>query len=95
MEQKKGTPFSVTCTTENLRYPQGKLDWFKDNCGGNITTGVVRREKFFLELHFFSIKEQDMGTYKCKIKNNVGSQEKSFQLVIVGRYLVHVVLLYH
>ena len=95
MEQKKGTSFSVTCTTENLGNPQGKLDWFKDNCEENITTDVIRREKFFLGLHFSSIKEHDMGTYKCKIKNDLGSREKSFQLVVVGKFLIYIVVWHH
>ena len=95
MEQKKVTSFSVTCTTENLEYPPENLNWFKDNCEENIATGVVRRENFFLGLHFNSIKEQDMGTCKCKIENDLGSREKTFQLVVVGKYLIHVVLWYH
>lgn len=68
-----------------MGHPEGRLNWFKDNCTHDITTEVVRQEKFFLELHFKDLKAKDMGIYKCEITNDIGRQEKSFQLVVSGK----------
>ena len=84
IEQKQGTPFSAKCFTDNLGFPEGRLDWFKDNCTHNIRTEVVRREKFFVGIYFTNLTEQDRGTYKCQITNDIGREEKSFQLVVSG-----------
>ena len=84
IEQKQGAPFSAKCFTDDLGFPEGRLDWCKDDCTHNITTEVVRREKFFVGLYFTNLTVQDMGTYKCQITNDLGRQGKSFQLVVSG-----------
>ena len=84
IEQKQGTPFSVICFTYNFGYPEGRLNWFKNNCTHGITTEVVRRGLFSVGLSFTNLTVQDMGTYKCQITNDLGRQEKSFQLVVSG-----------
>ena len=84
IEQKQGSSFSAKCFTDNLGYPEGTLNWFKDNSTCNITTDVVKREKFFVGLYFKNLKVEDMGTYRCQITNDLGRQVKIFQLVVSG-----------
>ena len=85
VERKKGSNFSVICTTEGMRYYSNKLQWFREN--GNLpnTTKIVR-QSVFVRLDFSSLKVNDTGIYKCNITDNTNLHAKRFQLIVFGKW---------
>ena len=83
--QRKGAAFSMICTIDKLGYPEGKLNWFKEDCVENRTTEVIRRGNFLLALNFQNLTGDDTGTYRCQITNDMGSQESRFTLFVLGK----------
>ena len=45
----------------------------------NVTLGAR-----LASLSFLSLKKEDNGSYICRIENEVGRQEESIQLVVLG-----------
>ena len=83
--QRKGTAFSMICTTDKLGYPEGRLEWFKEDCVDNRATRIIRHGNFFLALNFQNLTGDDTGTYRCQITNDIGSQESRFTLFVLGK----------
>ena len=70
----RGDMFVIICEVDSiagLGNPKGTLQWFKDNSAA-------------AKLDFTNLKREDSGRYSCRIANEVGSQEKSFQLIVLG-----------
>ena len=58
------------------------MQWFNGNSYlaiGNVTLGAR-----LASLSFLSLKKEDNGSYICRIENEVGRQEESIQLVVLG-----------
>ena len=84
--RKKGTNFSIMCTTEHMRYYSKNFNWFKENGILPNTTHVIRHSTF-LRLDIKNIKVEDTGTYKCNVTDDPGVYYKSFQLIVIGAYI--------
>ena len=82
--RKKGTNFSIMCTTEHMRYYSRNFNWFKENGILPNTTTVVKHPTF-LRLDFPTLKVEDTGIYKCNITDVTNLQEISFQLIVFGK----------
>ena len=77
--------FAIICQVDSaagLGNPKGTLQWFKDNNAAAIKSSTATFP--FAKLDFTNLKREDSGTYSCRIANEVGSQEKSFELVVLG-----------
>ena len=83
VQRKKGSNFSIICTTERMRYYSRNFNWFKENGILPNTTTVVRHPTF-LKLNMASLKLEDTGIYKCNVTDDQSLQEKSFQLIVFG-----------
>ena len=82
--RKKGTNFSIMCTTEQMRYYSRSFNWFKENGILPNATTVVKHPTF-LRLDFPTLKVEDTGIYKCNITDVTNLQEISFQLIVFGK----------
>ena len=82
--RKKGTNFSIMCTTEHMRYYSKNFNWFKENGLLPNTTTVIKHPTF-LRLDFSTLKVEDTGIYKCNITDVTNLQETSFQLIVFGK----------
>ena len=82
--RKKGTNFSIMCTTEHMRYYSKNFNWFKENGILPNTTTVIKHPTF-LRLDFPTLKVEDTGIYKCNITDVTNLQETSFQLIVFGK----------
>ena len=82
--RKKGTNFSIMCTTEHMRYYSKNFNWFKENGILPNTTTVIKHPTF-LRLDFSTLKVEDTGIYKCNITDVTNLQETSFQLIVFGK----------
>ena len=82
--RKKGTNFSIMCTTEHMRYYSKNFNWFKGNGILPNTTTVIKHPTF-LRLDFSTLKVEDTGIYKCNITDVTNLQETSFQLIVFGK----------
>ena len=84
IERKKGSNFTIMCTTERMRYYSKKFNWFKENGALPHTTNVVRHPTF-LRLDFSALKVEDTGIYKCNITDDANFHEKRFHLIVFGK----------
>ena len=84
IERKKGSNFSIMCTTEYGRHHSSNFNWFKENGVLPNRSNVVRHSTF-LRLDFSSLKVEDNGVYKCNINDDGHLQEKHFQLTVFGK----------
>ena len=84
VERRRGSNFSVICTTEGMRYYSSKFHWFKENGMLPNTTNIVRHLTF-LRLDFSGLKVNDTGIYKCNVTDDTNLQEKRFQLTVFGK----------
>ena len=84
VQKKKGSNFSIICTTERMKYHSDNFHWFKQNGVLSNTSNVVRHSTF-LRLDFAGLNEQDTGIYKCNITDDTNIQEKRFQLIVFGK----------
>ena len=84
VERKKGSNFSIMCTTKRMRYYSRNFNWFKENGILPNTTTFVRHSTF-LRLNIASLKVEDTGMYKCNVTDDANLQEKRFQLIVFGK----------
>ena len=84
VQKKRGDLLTVFCVGNNLGNPKETLQWFKGSSvmAINNTSSV---SPTILSLNFNGLTKENNGTYTCRIANEVGSQEKSFQLVVLGK----------
>ena len=66
-----------------MGYPPGTLKWFKNDSYISSSTGLVKPNSNSILLQFSSLKEEDAGSYKCRIENSVGIQQKGFELLVL------------
>lgn len=81
----RGDMFAIICEQDSiagLGNPKGTLQWFKDNSAAAIKNGTATSP--IGKLDSTNLKREDSGRYSCRIANEVGSQEKSFQLIVLG-----------
>ena len=83
VQRKKGSNFSVICTTERMRYYSRNFYWFKENGILPNTTHVIRHSTF-LRLDIANLKVEDTGIYKCSVTDDPSVHYKSFQLIAFG-----------
>ena len=81
--RKKGTNFSIMCTTEHMRYYSKNFNWFKENGILPNTTTVIRHPTF-LRLDIGNLKVEDSGIYKCNVTEDLSIQDKRFNLIVFG-----------
>ena len=55
VEKKKGSKFSIICTTEHMQYYSRRFNWFKDSTILTDKTLVIRHS-VFIRLNFVSSK---------------------------------------
>ena len=84
IERKKGSNFSIMCTTEHGSYYYSKFKWFKENGVLPNTSNIVRHSTS-IKLDFSSLKVEDNGLYKCNINNDGHLKEERFQLIVFGK----------
>ena len=82
--RKKGSNFSIICTTQRMRYYSKNFNWFKEN-GILPNTTIVVKHPTFLRLDFVALKVEDTGIYKCNITDVANLQQTSFQLIVFGK----------
>ena len=85
VEKKKGSNFSIICTTERMKYYSRNFNWFKENGILPNTTNFVRYSTF-LRLDFPSLNVEDSGIYKCNVTDDPNLQYKHFQMIVFGKY---------
>ena len=84
-EFKKDITLSVDCKVandEDLGNPKGTVQWFNgssDVAIENVTFGAR-----LASLGFLGLRKEDNESYVCRIENEVGRQEESIQLVVLG-----------
>ena len=83
VQRKKGSNFSIICTTERMRYSSRTFNWFKENGILPNTTTVVRHQTF-LRLDISNLKVEDTGVYTCNVSEDPSIQHKSFGLIVFG-----------
>ena len=83
VQRKKGSTFSIICTTEHMSYYSRNFNWFKENEILPSTTKFVRHSTF-LRLDFASLKVEDTGMYKCNVTDGLSLAYKRFQLIVFG-----------
>ena len=84
VEKKKGSKFSITCTTEHMQYYSRRFNWFKDSRILTDKTLVIRHSTF-VRLNFVSLKLGDSGMYKCNITDDPKVPERHFHLIVFGK----------
>ena len=77
VEKKRGSEFSIICTTECMRSYSSKFNWFKNNNVLPNGTNVVIRSTF-LKLDFTSLRVQDTGICKGNIADGKSIEERVF-----------------
>ena len=83
---KRGTNVSIICeiTHDNdLGNPKGMVQWF--NGSSDVAIENVNFGAAYASLSFQALQKADNGSYICRIENEVGRQEKSIQLVVLGK----------
>ena len=83
VQRKKGSNFSIICTTEHMRYYSRNFNWYKENGILPSTTNVIRHSTF-LRLDIANLKVEDTGIYKCNVTDDPRVHYKSFQLIVFG-----------
>ena len=81
--RKKGSNFSIICTTKRMTYYSRNFNWFKENGVLPNTTTVIRHPTF-LRLDIGSLKVEDSGIYKCNVTEDLSIQDKRFNLTVFG-----------
>ena len=81
--RKKGSNFSIICTTKRMIYYSRNFNWFKENGILPNTTTVIRHPTF-LRLDIGSLKVEDSGIYKCNVTEDLSIQDKRFNLIVFG-----------
>ena len=81
--RKKGSNFSIICTTKRMTYYSRNFNWFKENGILPNTTTVIRHPTF-LRLDIGSLKVEDSGIYKCNVTEDLSIQDKRFNLTVFG-----------
>ena len=84
VEKKKGSNFSIICTTEHMQYYSRRFNWFKDSKILTDMTLVIRHSAF-VRLNFVSLKLDDSGMYKCNITDDPKVPERRFHLIVFGK----------
>lgn len=85
VQKKRGDPLTVFCIGNDLGNPSETLQWFKSSSVMAINN-TFSVSPTILSLDFKNgLMKENNGTYTCRIANEVGSQEKSFQLVVLGK----------
>ena len=84
VQRKKGSNFSIICTTQHMRYYSRNFNWFKENDILPNTTNIVRHSTF-LRLDFPSLKVEDTGIYKCNVTDDPNLEYKRFQMIVFGK----------
>lgn len=84
VQRKKGSNFSIICTTQRMRYYSRNFNWFKENDILPNTTNIVRHSTF-LRLDFPSLKVEDTGIYKCNVTDDPNLEYKRFQMIVFGK----------
>ena len=84
VEKKKGSKFSIICTTEHMQYHSRRFNWFKDSKILTDMTLVIRHSAF-VRLNFVSLKLDDSGMYKCNITDDPKVPERRFHLIVFGK----------
>lgn len=92
VEKKRGSEFSIICTTESMRSYSSKFNWFKNNNVLPNGTNVAIRSTF-LKLGFTNLRVEDTGIYKGNITDGKNIEEKSFQLIVFGKWFTFCLLL--
>ena len=85
-EFKRDTIVSVKClvtSDEGLGNPKGMLQWFKGS--SDVAIENVNITATLASLDFNGLNKEDNGSYICRIKNEVGHQVESIQLVVLGK----------
>ena len=82
--RKKGSNFSIICTTQRMRYYSRNFNWFKENGILPNTTNIVRQSTF-LRLDFPNLKVEDTGIYKCNVTDDPNLEYKRFQMIVFGK----------
>lgn len=85
LELTSNSSFEVSCFTNQFGNPRGVFKWFKNDIYIPPSTELLITNINFFILHFSKLKKEDTGSYKCRIKNDEGYEERSFQLSIVGK----------
>ena len=84
--RKKGSNFSIICTTKRMTYYSRNFNWFKENGVLPNTTTVIRHPTF-LRLDIGSLKVEDSGIYKCNVTEDPSIQDKRFNLIVFGTWI--------
>ena len=92
VQKRRESEFSIICTTECMRSYSSKFNWFKNNNVLPNGTNVVIRSTF-LKLDFTSLRVQDTGICKGNIADGKSIEEKSFQLIVFGKWFTFCLLL--
>ena len=92
VQKRRESEFSIICTTECMRSYSSKFNWFKNNNVLPNGTNVVIRSTF-LKLDFTSLRVQDTGICKSNIADGKSIEEKSFQLIVFGKWFTFCLLL--
>ena len=85
LELTPNSSFEVSCFTNQFGNPRGAFKWFKNDIYIPPSTELLITNINFFILHFSKLKKEDTGSYKCRIENDEGYEERSFQLSIVGK----------
>ena len=92
VQKRRESEFSIICTTECMRSYSSKFNWFKNNNVLPNGTNVIIRSTF-LKLNFTSLRVEDTGICKGNITDGKNIEEKSFQLIVLGKWFTFCLLL--
>ena len=84
VQRRKGSNFSIICTTERMRYYSRNFNWFKENGVLPNTTNIIRHSTF-LRLDIASLKVEYSGIYKCNVTDDPNLEYKHFQMIVFGK----------
>ena len=82
---KRDTTVSISSHVirdEDLGIPKGAVHCFKGS--SDVAIENVNVSVRLARLTFQGLRKEDNGSYTCRIENEVGRQEKSIELVVLG-----------